>query len=148
VNAPADHRASRRLRVLVADESADACETLRLLFEMHGYEVRCASDGAAAIEAALEFAPDVCVLDIGMPRKTGYAVACDLRALYGQRCPYLIAVSGQWFKAAEQMLMRSGVFDRFVQKPVDQRELLAVVRRVAQARLRHSESSASHRLTS
>jgi DNA-binding response OmpR family regulator len=124
---------ARRLRVLVADDRTDTCESFRLLFEAHGYEVCCASNGAAAIEAAARFNPDVCLLDIDMPVQNGYSVARELRAVHGWRCPYLIAISGLPVGSTEQLVAG---FDRFVRKPADPRELVALVRLAVQMRRR------------
>jgi signal transduction histidine kinase len=55
------------LRALVVEDNADSAESLRLLLEMAGHEVRTAPDGAAGLEAAERFGPDVVLCDIGLP---------------------------------------------------------------------------------
>jgi hypothetical protein len=60
-------------RVLVVDDNVDAADTLEALLTMEGFAVTVAYDGAAALEKAQSHAPDVVLMDIGMPRMDGYA---------------------------------------------------------------------------
>ena len=115
------------LRVLVADDQPDVLATMSALLEMEGYEVRCVGDGTAAINAVREFRPDVCILDIAMPEQSGYAVAAELRMMYGSTGPLLIAISGQWIKASEKLLAVSVGFDHFIPKPAEPRQVLALL---------------------
>lgn len=119
-----------KLRVLVADDQPDICATMSALLEIEGYEVRCVGDGSAAINAVRDFRPHVCILDIGMPEQTGYAVAGELRAMYGSRRPLLIAISGQWVKPSEKLFAQTAGFDHFLAKPADPAEVLALLKDV------------------
>ena len=67
------------LRVLVVDDDVDTVETTSLLFLMSGYDARTAFSGSEAIERARAFKPHLILLDIGMPKMNGYAVARELR---------------------------------------------------------------------
>jgi CheY-like chemotaxis protein len=67
--------AGRPGRVLVVDDNRDAAETLATLLDMLGLQTRQVHDGMAALAAALEFRPDVVLLDIGLPGMDGYEVA-------------------------------------------------------------------------
>ena len=123
--------ASPALRILVADDNVDVLTTMRVLLESEGYAVRTVGDGGAAIDAAREFRPDVCILDIGMPVQTGYAVASELRTMYGSRRPLLIAISGQWGNASEKAVAASMGFDHFLQKPADPEHVFSLLRELA-----------------
>ncbi|MEP6790417.1 MAG: ATP-binding protein, partial [Ramlibacter sp.] len=68
------------MRVLVADDNVDAADTMTAVLEMAGHEVRTVYSGGAALAAAPGFAPDIMLLDIGMPGLNGYQVAQQLRA--------------------------------------------------------------------
>jgi CheY-like chemotaxis protein len=118
----------RQLRVLVADDEPDLRATMSALLESEGYSVRCVADGGAAVMAVREFRPHVCILDIGMPVQTGYAVAGELRSMYGSRRPLLIAISGQWVKPSEKLLAESVGFDHFMQKPAEPRRVLDLLK--------------------
>src|SRR5437764_14722265 len=69
------HFGGRTKRVLIADDNRDWADGLAVLLEEQGYAVRTTYDGREAIEAARIFQPDVVVLDIRMPRLTGYEAA-------------------------------------------------------------------------
>ena len=61
------------LRVLVVDDNVDTVTTLALLVQESGHEVRTAYDGLAVLEAALDYRPNVVLLDIGLPGLNGFA---------------------------------------------------------------------------
>ncbi len=91
--APARSPAARR-RVLVVDDNVDALESLALLLRIDGHEVCTAADGHAAVAAAERFAPEVVLLDLGLPGLDGYAAATALRRLPGGGDIFLAAVTG------------------------------------------------------
>lgn len=97
------------MRVLVADDNADAANSLAMLLELRGHEVVVAFDGQQAVEAARQWEPDAAVLDIGMPGLDGYAVARQLRQLRPPG-PVLIALSGQ-LTARQHTARAAAVFD-------------------------------------
>ena len=82
-------------RVLVADDDEDTLLTLTTLLRDEGYEARGVQCGADVLQAVFNFAPDVVLLDIGMPQMSGYEVARTLRERYGSARPALIAVTGR-----------------------------------------------------
>ncbi|MBS0580581.1 MAG: response regulator [Proteobacteria bacterium] len=107
-----------RLRVLIADDNKDAAESLKVLLELEGHEVRSAHDGMQALEAAAAFRPDVIFLDIGMPGLTGYEVAERLRALDPARTLRLIALTG-WGQPEDRARSAAAGFDHHLTKPID-----------------------------
>jgi signal transduction histidine kinase/CheY-like chemotaxis protein len=113
---------ARRLRpnqrVLVVDDNVDAAETLRMLLEMNGHEVRCAHEGTQAIELAMDFRPDVALLDIGLPRMDGFELARRLRARPEMRDTRLIALTG-YGQAEDRSRALAAGFDDHLTKPVD-----------------------------
>ena len=72
--------AARSLRVLIVEDNLDAAEMLDVAVSILGHSTRLAHDGATALTLAGQFAPDVILLDIGLPVMNGYAVAQALRA--------------------------------------------------------------------
>jgi len=111
------------LRVLLADDDRDGAATLSTLLELEGYEVRAVHGGQETLDAAREFKPDVCLLDIGMPKITGYDAARRLRQRHGDDCPVLIAVTG-WKQASDKILATLAGFDHHVAKPYQPSQLL------------------------
>lgn len=105
------------LRVLCVDDNRDAAVSLAELFELVGFDSRFACDGESGLAEALDFRPDVCVLDINMPKLDGCELAGRLRAAFG-RDVVLIAVTGvaNWQQC--QRIAEAG-FDVRLTKPAD-----------------------------
>ena len=119
VEAPAEPAVSPRpRRVLVADDNADALDSLALLLSMQGHEVHTARCGAEALAAAHRLHPDVAVLDIGMPDLNGYEVASQIRREPWGRDIMLIALTG-WGQGDDRARAHAAGFDRHCTKPVD-----------------------------
>jgi CheY-like chemotaxis protein len=122
---PAPGPAGRR-RVLVADDNADAAESLAMLLGLTGNEVRTAADGLEAVEVAAAFRPDVAVLDIGMPRLTGHDAARRIRAESWGKSVVLIALTG-WGQDDDRRRTAEAGFDLHLTKPVDPAALEALL---------------------
>jgi CheY-like chemotaxis protein len=120
------------LRVLIADDDCDGARVLSTLLQLEGYEVRTVHGGQEALDAAREFRPDVVLLDIGMPKITGYEAARRLRQRYGERCPVLIAVTA-WKQASDRILANLAGFDHHVAKPYDPADLIRLLAQVRRA---------------
>ncbi len=115
-----------RRRVLIADDNADAAEMLTIFFEQLGCDVRVVHDGEAAIRAAEDFAPQLAVLDIGMPGLNGYEACRRIRRLPvgAQMC--LVALTG-WGQEEDRRRSAEAGFDHHFVKPVDTDALAKVV---------------------
>ena len=109
--------AGRGRRVLIADDNHDAAESLSELLRLDGHDVRAVHDGRAALALAVEFTPDVAILDIGLPEVDGYEVARRLAAGRGPR-PLLIAVTG-FGEEQDRERAREAGFDAHLTKPAD-----------------------------
>ena len=120
------------LRVLLADDDRDGAASLSTLLEIEGFEVRVVHGGQEALDAAREFKPHVCLLDIGMPKITGYEAARRLRQRYGDDCPVLIAVTG-WKQASDKILATLAGFDHHVAKPYEPTELVKLLAKLPPA---------------
>ncbi len=105
-------------KVLIADDNADAAESLAMLLELDGHEVRVARDGLQALAVAEAFRPDVILLDIGMPALDGHGVARRLRGERWGAAIYLVALSGRGHEEDKRRALEAG-FDRHVTKPLD-----------------------------
>ena len=124
-----DANPRRALRILVADDDGDTVETLATLLRLEGHEVREVLGGAEAVGAERAFAPDVLLLDIGMPHVTGYEVARRVRerhARHGKRGPLLIAVTC-YQQPSDKILAQLCGFDHHLGKPFDTRALLKLL---------------------
>jgi DNA-binding response OmpR family regulator len=112
-------------RVLVVDDNADAADSLATLLGVMGYEVRTAYDGPEAIEAADEFMPAVALLDIGLPKLSGYDIARHVRSRRGDGV-LLVAITG-WGQEDDRRRAREAGFDHHFTKPADFEVLLALI---------------------
>ena len=122
-----------QLRILVADDNVDAAFTLAALLEVLGHSVRYVHDGEAAVQAALEFAPHVALLDIGMPKLSGYEACRRIRSLQSGVPMTMVAVTG-WGQTDDLLASKSAGFNRHLVKPVDPEELFALLADIANQR--------------
>jgi two-component system, chemotaxis family, CheB/CheR fusion protein len=105
-------------RILVVDDNVDAADTVADLLRAVGHEVRVVYDGPTALEAAPAFAPDIVLLDIGLPSMDGYEVARRLRQIPGVQRAFLVAVTG-FGRDQDRRLAEAAGFDRHMTKPVE-----------------------------
>jgi signal transduction histidine kinase len=120
-SSPADARIDDRpikSRILVVDDLEDSAESLAMLLRLLGCEVFTAHDGLEAVEAATEFAPDVVLLDIGLPKLDGYEVCRRIRELPHGRETILVAVTG-WGQEEDRRKAQEAGFDQHMVKPVE-----------------------------
>jgi PAS domain S-box-containing protein len=109
---------ARPRRVLVVDDNEDAAESLATLLRLEGQEVRVAFSGAAAIEVAKEFLPQLVFLDIGMPGMDGYEVAHRLMELPQLAGTVLVAQTG-WGQDDDRRRSQEAGFAQHLVKPTD-----------------------------
>ncbi len=105
-------------RILVVDDNADVAATTAMLLTLSGHDVRSAKDGLQALQVAEQFAPEVVLLDIGLPLMDGYEVARRLRQLPQTRSSLLVALTGYGQKG-DRLRGREAGFDGHLLKPVD-----------------------------
>ncbi|MEX0717800.1 MAG: PAS domain S-box protein [Planctomycetaceae bacterium] len=82
------------LRVLVVDDNVGAAKMLSMLVKAVGHDVRTAHDGPTGLQAALDYRPDVVLLDIGLPKMNGYEVAKHIRNEAVLENVVLVAMTG------------------------------------------------------
>jgi CheY-like chemotaxis protein len=116
-------------RILIVDDYPDALDVWGLYLRAAGFEVFMASDGNSAFAEAVRQRPDVIVMDLELPGKSGYEVARDLKARVDTRSIPLIAATG--YSHAKQLdLARASGFDSVIVKPCDPESLVAEIRRM------------------
>jgi two-component system, chemotaxis family, CheB/CheR fusion protein len=106
------------LRILVVDDSLESAESLALLLQLGGHEVRTAHDGESALQMALQEPPQVVFQDISMPGISGLEVARRLRQQPPMVAALLVAVSG-YGQPEDQHESRAAGFDHHLVKPLD-----------------------------
>ena len=104
--------------ILIVDDNEDAARMLAMLLEDGGYEVMTETDPVIALERAQETRPDVCLLDIGLPRMDGHELARRLRATDAGHAMTLVALTG-YGQASEREKAAQAGFDHYMVKPPD-----------------------------
>jgi DNA-binding response OmpR family regulator len=113
-------------RVLVVDDCRDTTASMALLLRAWGYDVRTANDGWAALALAGDYAPDIVLLDIGLPGLDGFQVARRLRQQPGLERAFVLSLSG-YGQEADCCRAREAGCDRHLLKPVDPDELQRIL---------------------
>ena len=117
---------SNRPLILCADDDEDILSLVALRLERAGYEVVRAVDGEAAIVAARARRPVLAVLDVMMPKRTGYEVLAELRADPSLRDLKVILLSARVQESDVERGMDAGA-DAYLAKPFKAPELVALV---------------------
>ncbi|WP_288381106.1 ATP-binding protein [uncultured Massilia sp.] len=114
------------LRVLVVDDNVDAAQILAMYVGAQGHTVAVEHEPEAALAHAPTFAPEVCLLDIGLPGMDGHELARRLRQLPGTRDALLVAVTG-YGQEQDRVNSAQAGFDHHLVKPVDMAALEAIL---------------------
>ena len=129
INTPASVGNGNSRRILIADDNEDAADSLAMMLSMMGNETRTAPDGLAALAVGAAFAPEIVLLDIGMPKLNGYDAARRIRGEpWGERL-ILVALTGR-SQDEDRRLSHEAGFDFHLVKPVEPaalEKLLAIV---------------------
>ena len=114
----AEGTALGRMRVLVVDDNVDAGDTLALVLDTLGAEVRVARGGQEALALFADYRPSVVLLDIGMPGMNGYEVAEAIRTQFAHHPAKLVALTG-WGQEDDRRRAKEAGFNHHVVKPAE-----------------------------
>ncbi len=112
------HSRMQARRILVVDDNHDTADGLARILRLMGHEVQVAYDGPEALAMVERDAPDVVLLDIGLPTMSGYEVARRIRGRPGGRDLCLVAQTG-WGQPQDKKRSAEAGFDHHLVKPVD-----------------------------
>ena len=112
--------------ILVVDDNVDSTESLSMLLQLEGHEVRAVLDGRTAIISAQAFRPHIVLLDIGLPDLDGLEVARRLRTLPETKHALLIALTG-YTQPEDRKRCKDAGFDYHLAKPLDLERLKALI---------------------
>jgi CheY-like chemotaxis protein len=119
-------------KIMVVDDNEDAADLLSMLLEQLGNTTRVAHDAQGALDIIDDFAPDLAVLDIGLPEMDGYELARRLRERPLSSPLRLIALTGYGQSTDKDCAARAG-FDAHMVKPVAMEALEAVIEKLIAA---------------
>ncbi len=115
-------------KILVVDDNRDAADSLQMLLQLIGHDVRVAYDGLQALDAFTAHQPCIVFLDIGLPKMNGYEVARSIRGQVSGRDVILVALTG-WGQEEDQQRAAEAGFDHHIVKPVAYEQLTDLLAR-------------------
>ena len=113
-------------RVLVIEDNKDNIELLDYVLRAQGHAPLLATNGTDGVRLALEYLPDLILLDIRMPDMDGYAVAAAVRQLPALEHTRIVAVTASAMVGDRERIAASG-FDGYIQKPIDPETFIAQI---------------------
>ncbi|MEI7461066.1 MAG: PAS domain S-box protein, partial [Pirellula sp.] len=134
------------LRILIVDDNVDTVLSFSMLLKETGNGVRTAHDGPTAVKIAMEYIPDVVLLDIGLPGLNGYEVAKQIRNQPSLKNVVLVALTGYGLESDRQASMEAG-FNHHLIKPAkleQVRKILANVAAQCSTNILRTETSQNH----
>jgi DNA-binding response OmpR family regulator len=119
------HAAAQVTTILVVEDSPNLVALLQRILGEQGYAVRVARDGEAGLASALQDEPDLLLLDVGLPHRSGIDVVRELRRS-GVSAPALM-LTGRTEVADRVLALEAGA-DDYLGKPFAREELIARIR--------------------
>ena len=120
-------------RILIADDEPNILISLEYLMKREGYSVSVARDGQEAIDAVLRDHPALVLLDVMMPKKSGFEVCQELRANDATKDTLILMLTAKGRETDVAKGLGVGA-DAYMMKPFSTRELTEKVRQMLQER--------------
>lgn len=114
-------------RILIADDEPSIVVVLEFLFRQQGYEVETVADGSALFEHTLRWQPNLVVLDVMLPNRSGFDLCRDLRGDPRTARIPIVMVTAKGRRAEIEAGLDAGA-DAYVTKPFGTHELVDAVR--------------------
>jgi|SRR3984893_1230171 two-component system KDP operon response regulator KdpE len=115
-------------KILIVEDDPDIRKSMSVRLKASGYDIFVASDVITSVIMARKHEPDLIILDLGLPAGDGFVVIERLKMVPALALIPVIIVSGRAGLANQELALEAGV-KAFLQKPVDNAELLAVIRK-------------------
>lgn len=117
-----------RNKILIIEDDMDLQRGLNIRLRASNYDTAFASDAVMALSIAKKEAPDLILLDLGLPGGDGFLVLDRMRHIASLACTPVIVVSARDPLANEERALKAGA-EAFFQKPVDNQELMKAIQR-------------------
>jgi len=114
-------------KILIVDDDPDVRHGMHLRLKANHYDTFFAADALSSMVEARKHAPDLIILDLGLPAGDGFVVMERLKSIPSLAVIPIIVVSARDARANQERAVKAGA-KAFLQKPVDNAELLAVIR--------------------
>lgn len=119
-------------RVLLIEDEPNIIEAIRFILNRDGWAVETHSDGATAVEAVRKSGPDVLVLDVMLPNRSGYDILSDLRANAATADLPVLMLTARGQSKDREMAEKAGA-SLFMTKPFANDEILSSIRQLVSA---------------
>jgi DNA-binding response OmpR family regulator len=119
----------KQKKILIADDNEQIRESLASILEDEGYAMWTAKDGAEALRKAREIAPDILILDVMMPEKSGYEVCRTIKSDPDLKKTFVLMLSAKGQETEKERGREVGADEYFV-KPFSPSELVARIKNV------------------
>jgi DNA-binding response OmpR family regulator len=116
-------------RVLIAEDEPHIAEALRFILEREGFAVDVVGDGALVLEHAKKLSPEVLILDVMLPKRTGFELLKDIHGAWQGKKPSIIMLTAKGQSQDRQIALCLGV-DEFMTKPFANKDVVAAVKRL------------------
>jgi len=116
-------------KILIADDEPNIVAAIEFLLQQSGYEVHVAQDGEEALKFVEGCIPDLVLLDVMMPKKSGYEVCARIRERADWRHIKIVMLSAKGREAEVNKGLSMGA-DLYVTKPFSTRELITTIKRL------------------
>lgn len=115
------------MRILIVEDNPVNLDLVMQLLEDE-FELLTAEDGQAGIDLAIGERPDLLLLDLSLPKKSGWEVCEELKERLGDEVMPIVALTAHAIKGDREKALRLG-FDDYVTKPIDEDVLFATIAR-------------------
>ncbi|MDP2822348.1 MAG: response regulator [Sulfuritalea sp.] len=114
-------------RILIVDDEPNIVVSLEYLMKKEGFEIAVATDGESALRLASEFVPDLVLLDIMMPKKSGFEVCEALRADPALAAVKIVMLTAKGRETEVAKGLALGA-DAYITKPFSTKELVVRIK--------------------
>ena len=125
-------------RILIADDNAQNADLLEAHLDGTGFETKVVSNGEDTLAAAREWKPDLILLDVMMPKLSGFEVCRRLRSDHATRGVAVLMITALDQANDVETAVESGT-DDFLTRPINKTELLFRVRAILESRAKPNE---------
>ena len=115
------------MSILIVDDEEVLQDVLSSLVREEGHEAHGVHSGRHVLGAVIDFDPDVVLLDINLPERSGWEVASAIRERRGRQRPVLIGISGEYKHGADKILAEVLGFDHYLIKPYPPADLVKLL---------------------
>jgi DNA-binding response OmpR family regulator len=128
----------RPSRVLIAEDDAQSVELLEAYLADCGYEIQTAADGQQTLQKVQDWRPDLILLDVMMPRISGFQVCKQIRADPQVRATAVLMITALDQPSDIERAVEAGT-DDFLTKPINKKELLLRVQALLASRQKNRD---------